>query len=206
MRINCIIDTCSCIYLTKAEFRQKPLLRHLHETANLNYCREVSLEVRDHSDKGLPTFIQHDKLKIRTEKHSMDDYERKMLGKTLPSRKKGGNKGEVDNFLVAVDQVHYLKKSAPVFITDDENSLNGILSGWIDSFPAIKVWTSFEVILFLYAEKVIPSKDIAVDLLREIISFKAKAAGGRSEDLTNKLTKTLALYNKRIENIGKLLN
>ena len=206
MKVNCIIDTCSCIYLSNAEFRQKSLLKYLFDTATLNYSKEVSLEIRDHADKGLPPFIQKESLKVSTLKYSINEYERRMLGKVLVSRHKGGNKGEIDNFLLSVDQLHHIKKNSTIFITDDEKALNGNLLGWLDSFPAIKVWTSYEVILFLYAEKIIPSKDIAVDLVRQIIYFTAPKLADRSQDTTNKLTRLLALYNKRIDNIATLLN
>jgi len=164
------------------------------------------LEIRDHSDKGIPQFIQRDSLKLNTVKHSMNEYERRMLGKVLPSRRSGGNKGEIDNFLLAVDQVHHIKKNSSIFITDDENALNGNLNGWVEAFPAIKIWSSYEVILFLYSEKIIPSKDIALDLLKQLIATKAPRPADRSEKTTNKLIKILAVYNKRIENISQLLN
>jgi hypothetical protein len=205
MKLNCIIDTCSCVYLVNAEFSQKTLLSHLNENVNINFSREVHLEIRDHKDKGLPTFLQGEKLKVVPQKFSMDAYEQRMLGKTLPSRKPSGSKGEVDNFLVSIDQAHHLKKYPAVFITDDEKAINGTLSEWLPSFPAIRVWSSFEVVLYLYAQKKIPSKDIAVEVLKALISFMGRA-GERSEKFTAKLQKQLATYNKRIENISNLLN
>jgi hypothetical protein len=194
------------VYLANAEFMQKTLLKHLYDNVNVNFCREVHLEILEHKDKGLPKFIQKGHLKIRSHKFSIDNYETRMLGKILPSRKKGGNKGEIDNFIVAVDQIHFLKKYPPVFITDDEKALNGSLLEWLNSFPAIRVWTSYEVVLYLYAQQLIPSKDIALDVIKELVAFKGRAATDKTPELTSKLTKILAKYNKRLEYIAQLLN
>jgi len=206
MKLNCIIDTCSCIYLSNTEYRQKSLLKYLNDKASLNYSGEVHLELRDHSDKNLPVFIQNNKLRIIPNKFSINDYEKRMLGSTLVSRKKKENKGEVDNFLISVDQIHYFKKNSVIFITDDEKAINGVLNNWLDSFPVIKVWTSYEVILFLYAESIIPSKDIALELIKYIINFTAPETNLRSPETTTKFINILNKYNKRIENISKLLN
>lgn len=206
MKLNCIIDTCSCIYLSYAEFQQSTLLRHLHNVANLNYSKEVYLEIQDHKDKGLPAFIQNQRLILKTLKYSMDDYEMRMLARVLPSRKKKGSKGEIDNFLLTIDQLHHMKKGAVVFITDDETAINGILQAWLPSFPALKLWSSYEVVLYLYAEKVIPSKDIAVEMIKDLIATTAPKISDRSENTTKKLTAQLKTYNHRIENISKTLN
>jgi len=206
MKLNCIIDTCSCITLSNAEFQQRTLLEYFNSYAYLNYSAEVHLELRDHSEKNLPTFIHNKKRQLKVMKYSMNEYERRMMGRVLVSRKKNENKGEVDNFLVSADQIHYSKISSVVFITDDETAINGILSKWFDSFPVIKLWTSFEVVLYLYAEKVIPTRDIALDLIKEIISFTAPRPTERSPETTKKLTRILVAYNQRIDNIHNLLN
>ena len=206
MKLNCIIDTCSCINLSNTEFRQESLLKYLNDIANLSFSAEVHLELRDHKDKNLPTFIHDKKRKLKINKFSINEYERRMKGAVIPSRKKKGNKGEIDNFLASVDQIHHFKKNTVILISDDENSLSGVLATWTESFPVIKTWTSYEVVLYLYAEKIIPSKDIAVNLIKEIISFTSPIPSKRSVETTSKLTKTLTSYNRRIDNISQLLN
>lgn len=203
MNLNCIIDTCSCIHLSNFEFRQKTLLNYLNEKAALKYSREVHVELRDHKDKNLPTFIHDGKRKIGTSKFSIPEYERRMIGYVIPTRKKHGNKGEINNFLVSVDQIHSIKKNSVILISDDEN---GTVSEWAEAFPVIKIWSSYDVVLYLYAEKVIPSKDIALEMIKSIISFSAPVVSKRSEKTTEKLTRTLKSYSKKIDNISKLLN
>lgn len=206
MKLNCIIDTCSCIILSNADFRQRTLLDHFNTCANLNFSAEVHLELRDHADKNLPRYIHDNKRKLRTIKFSMNEYERRMIGKVLNSRVSKENKGEIDNFLVSIDEIYNNGKSSVIFITDDENAVNGVLSKWLDSFPVINLWSSYEVILFLYAKKIIPTKDVAVDLIKAIIHFTAPEPRNRSQETTAKLTKLLASYNRKLDNINTLLN
>ncbi len=206
MKLNCIIDTNSCIHLSNISFRQRSLLECFNAKAHLNYSKEVHLELRDHKDKNLPTFIHNQKRKISPMKYSISEYERRMVGTSLVSRKKKGDKGETDNFLVSVDQVHHLKKSNVIYVTDDEKASNGILKEWIDSFPVITLWTSYDVILYLYAERIIPSKDIAIDLIQDIINYSAPKPSERSEKTTTKITKLKVVYSARIDRISKLIN
>lgn len=205
MKLNCIIDTCSCLCLTQAEFRQNSLLYYLNDKAALNYSHEVHVELRDHSEKGLPNFIHDNRRRVRTIRFSINEYEKRMLGKTLVSREKNGNKGEVDNYLVAIDQIHEIKKNSIIFITDDEKALRGILSEWLQAFPTISIWSSYEVVLYLYAENSIPSKDIALDMIQEIIAFTAPKPNDRSEKTTEKLIALKRKYFNRIEKIQKIL-
>lgn len=212
MTINCIIDTCSCICLSNSEFNQKTLLELLHKKVSLNYSKEIHVELRDHKDKNLPKFIHDERLRKKTRKYPMDEYERRMLGNVLISRVKKGDKGEIDNFLLSVDQIHHTKINSLIFITDDKKALRGVLADWITCFPAIKIWSSFEVILYLYAESVIPSKDIAVEKIKDIIFFTAPSLADRKQKTPEELNKTsqalIALtkdYSNRIEKISLLL-
>ncbi len=204
MKLNCIIDTCSCLCLSNAEFRQNSLLHYLNIKAHLNYSNEVHIELRDHDSKGLPSFIHDNRRRITPQKFSISEYERRMLGRTLSPRSQN-DKGEVDNFLISVDQLHQLDKNSIIFITDDKKALRGILYDWVDVFPAIKFWTSYEVVLFLYAEDLIPSKEIALDMIREVISLTAPKPSERSEKTTAELISTAKNYSKRIEKINSLL-
>ncbi len=207
MKLNCIIDTCTCINLSNTEFKQKKVIDYLNSIASLNFSNEVYIELKDHKSKNLPKYIHNKARKLVTKKHSMNEYERRMVGKVLPSRAKKGNKGEIDNFLTSIDQIHHFKKSNVIFITDDLKAINGIIGqDWLPSFPAIILWSSYDVILHLYAEKIIPSKDIANDLVQDIINFTAPPLENRSDKTTSERLKIKVAYQKRIENISKLLS
>jgi len=123
----------------------------------------------------------------------------------LLSRQKNANKGEVDNFIVSIDQLHEINKNSVVFITDDEKALRGILSEWLQAFPAISIWSSYEVVLYLYAQNSIPSKDIALEMIQEIIAFTAPNPIDRSEKTTEKLITLKKKYFNRIEKIQTML-
>lgn len=206
MKLNCIIDTCTCIYLSNAEFRQKSLLKHLAQRTNISYTNEILQELRDHRNKGLDEFILDKKYKAGTQKYSLPEYERRLYGSTMVSRAPGGNKGEIDNFALSIDQLHHLKMSSAVFITDDDNAINGNLSKWIKAFPSIQVWSSYEVILYLLAEKIIPSADIANDMIQEIIAIKTAGITVKSQKTSEKYIKIRTDYHNRINDVSHIIN
>jgi hypothetical protein len=212
MKLDCIIDTCSCIYLGQSAFRQRNLLLYLHERVNLYYSKEVSLEIEDHFDKGIPSFLlKKGKFIHLPKRYINDEYEKRVVGEVLLSRVSGGNKGEIDNFIISVDLAHHIKKNGVVFITDDDNALNGNLKGWIEAFPSIKIWNSFDVILYLYAEKIIPSKDFALDLIRDLFAHTAPKDiingndGNLKEATRKKFRERLTQYNDRVDRVSRVL-
>src|SRR5690606_25981268 len=136
----------------------KNLLKYLDEVADLKFSPEVRKEIIEHQNLGIPKFLVKDKYLLKPRRESISSYQMKMLGKTLPSRKPGGSRGEVDNFILAIDQLHHIKRGAMIYITDDSKAINGIIGEWLPSYPGIQCWTSYDVLLFLYAGRVIPSK------------------------------------------------
>jgi hypothetical protein len=203
MKLSCIIDACSYINLGSSSFGKKTILNYLDNHVNLKYPSEVNLEILDHYNRTLPTFLRRRRGIINPSKYSTSEYEKRMLGKSLPRRKKGGNKGEVDCFLLSIDQIHYFKKAGVIFITDDMTALRGILNEWIESFPGLSVWSSLDVILFLYMEKVIPSADIALDMIKNIVSLTAPSLINRTPEKTQEMIKSIQKYQSRITKIAK---
>lgn len=207
MNIECVIDTCSCIILSNSEFQQQSLLRHLATRSNLVFSNEVLLELRDHRiSKNLPALLFQGNKVRGTRKYSIDAYETRIIGKILVSRDHGNNKGEIDNFAVAIDQINHLKQRALIYITDDKKAMNTFLKELGPAFPTISIWTSFDVVLFLYADNIIPSKDIALDMIQSLIAYTAPKPADRSEKTTDELQRLKQSYTKRIESISKLLN
>ncbi|NVM64487.1 hypothetical protein FHW88_002776 [Mucilaginibacter sp. SG538B] len=212
MNIDCIIDTSSCIVLSNSEFQQTSLLSHLKERSNFQFSHEVEIELNDHRDKGLPSFLFRGKKTLSTRLHTIEEYEKRMVGKPLTSRvqrkltgEPKNNKGEIDNYAVAIDQVHHIKRSGLIYITDDKKAINSFATEYSEAFPAIRLWTSFDVLLFLYADSIIPSRDIALEMLQSLISFTARNMGNHTEKTTNELTKKRMSYVKRIDLISKLI-
>lgn len=205
MKINCIIDTCSCVYLSNAEFSQKSLLRHLNDSTHVYYSHEVHRELIDHKSKGPMDFFINKKYALNTQKHSIENYQKRMVNEVLPSRRKGGSRGEIDNFLLAIDLLHHTKKGAMVYITDDKKAINGKIGEWAPSFPGIQLWTSYDVLLFLYAHNVIPTKAIALDLIRDINATVTKNEP-RSEELTARLQKLVTEVGNKIEKVSRIFS
>lgn len=206
MKFTCVIDTCSCLVLNNAEFGQHSLLTYFDGYSNLKYSKEVGIELRDHRSKGLPAVLYERDKKLLPRKFTMDEYEKRMIGKILVSRDHKNDKGEIDNFIVSVDQIHHhFKLNSVVFITDDKKALKTTLVDWLASFPTLKVWTSYDVVLYLYAENIIPSKDIANDMIQSIIAFTAPAIGARSQKTADELLAVKKSYADRIEKISTLL-
>jgi hypothetical protein len=205
MKIDCIIDTSSCIVLSNSEFLQTSLLTHFSKRSNFQFSHEVELELRDHRDKNLPSFLFRGNKIVNTRLFSMDNYEKRMVGKTLISRAHGNNKGEIDNYAVTLDQIHHIKRGALVYITDDKKAINSFASLYTEAFPAISLWTSFDVLLFMYADSLIPSRDIALEMLQSLIYFTSRDMGNHTEKTTNELTKKRVTYTKRIDLISKLI-
>jgi len=75
----------------------------------------------------------------------------------------------------------------------------------LKSFPAITKWTSYDVILFLYSMNIIPSIDIALDMIQSIISFTAPKPEDRSPKTAQKLIALKRDYSNRIKKISSLL-
>jgi hypothetical protein len=202
MKLNCIIDTCSCIILSNVHFRQKKLISYLNSKAFLNFSKEVKLELTDHRSKNIPHFLLHKDYQNLI-KNNYGIYEEKLVGRKMISRIAKGSKGEIDNFILSIDYIHNSKKNSVILISDDNNS---IINDWVEAFPVIKTWTSFDVILFLYTEKIIPSKEMAIDLIKELIHFTYHSETTRSQKTTEKVTKILTSYNKKIEKINNYFN
>ena len=203
MKFNCVIDTSSSIYLYRVHYNRKPLLTYLKSVVNLVISSEVSKEMTDHFIEGMPTIQERQKYITTVRRHSMPEYERRLFGRTYAAREK--NKGEIDNFVVAIDQMHHFRKIGFIFLTDDANCLRGILKDCMESFPTVRIWTSYEVVLFFYIEGIIPSIDLANDAIADLISSTAPALAARSQEFTQKLIKLRADYNSRLKTISKIL-
>ncbi|WP_199142029.1 hypothetical protein [Pedobacter sp. ASV12] len=126
-----------------------------------------------------------------------------MVGQVLPQRKKGGSRGEVDNFILSIDLLHHTKKGAMVYITDDKKAIKGKIGEWIPAFPGVQMWTSYDVLLFLYAHNVIPTKAIAVNLIRDLNAVTTKYEP-RSEELTARIQKLVTQVRDKIEKVSSI--
>ena len=195
MKLTCIIDADSYRHLDKIQYKRKSVLEWLYETLKVHFSPQVYSEI------GNPT--RRNKYVLKPIKYKMAEYERRLFGTILPSTK-GGNKGERDNFIISIDQSHHLKIVGIVFLTDDENARRGNLVEWLPSFPVILIWSSYDVVLYLYAERKISEKQYAVEVLLDLDNQINPDTTERTPETTEKKEKRLNFYLKKIENIDKL--
>jgi len=205
MKLNCVIDCNSCVILSNIFYRQKSLLYYLNLHSNLIYSKEVGKELKDHRFQNLKSFIFKTNSQRNTKRYTIDKYEDKFLNRVLTSRDENGdkNKGEIDNFILSVDLTNHLKYNGIIFITDDKKFINGKFNDWKNSFPLIKMWTSYEVLLFLFSREIIESINPAKDLIRDIISFTKPPKEERSEKTNIEAQLLKNNYTSYIDNINK---
>lgn len=211
MKFNCIIDTCSYVNLHQVDFNRRSLLKYLVNKVNIIFSPEVNKEIDDHFEDGMPSNRERKDCVLISRQFTINEYERRIIGRSLKSRRDKGwnkkndkNKGEIDNFIISVDQAHHFKKVGIIFLTDDQNCLRGVLKDWLQSFPTVSVWTSYEVVLYLYIENVIPSADLAIELIRELQTKNAPPINQRTPEFTQTLIQQFKSYDLKMKTISKL--
>ena len=118
------------------------------------------------------------------------------------------NRGERQNLVAALD-FYFSKRGMTgglIFLTDDKKATNGILSESLVSFPIWKVWSSLDVVIFLFLQ----NKHFTVDMARSAIkNINAILASGSSkltkEEKTQERIRVFEEYNKRLSRVQKVL-
>lgn len=145
-----IIDASSYINLSAFEYRFGTLLTVLAEAVTLRYSATVNQEVAHHWDNKLPDSLSRSSKIHYPKKYTLNDYEKWLFDQISQSSK---DKGEKHNFAVALDLFLTQKRSNLVFLIDDDTALAGPLKQVKQAFPIIKIWNSFDVVLYLYLLK-----------------------------------------------------
>jgi hypothetical protein len=191
MKLTCIIDACSYIYLEESDFsvmiggNNYSLLKLLDEVVTIKYSPEVSREITRHLSSTSANVLSRNNKIHSFSKLTETEYEQKLVAKVLPSP--SPNKGEIDNFAVAID-LFMMGKTALVFLTDDENALRGCLNELIPAFPICQVWSSLDAVLFLYLNLYKSNKfkltyKMAKNAIQDLLAYKFKQARKELEKL-----------------------
>ncbi len=164
--IYVIIDASSYINLSALEYRFGTLLTVFDKEVTLRYSSTVNQEIARHWNNKMPGDLKRSAQIYSLEKYTHEEYEQKLFDKILKTSK---DKGEKDNFAVALDLFFMKKKSDLVFLYDDDKALEGFLNEVKYAFPIIRTWNSFDVVLFLYFlnKKVFPL-EVAERALHEL--------------------------------------
>lgn len=203
-----IIDASSYINLSSFEYRFGDLLSTLSKEVTLRYSSTVNQEVARHWKKKLPDNLERSAKIHYPKQYEIEEYEEILFDKvTLGTQ----NKGEKHNFSIALDLFLNQKKSNLVFLIDDEMALKGILQEARKTFPIIKIWNSFDVVLYLFLLKknTFPI-EVAKRAIRQIYKQTLPTIppeGRLSETFKDKMRKkekSLTNYLKYLNRIQKL--
>jgi hypothetical protein len=91
-------------------------------------------------------------------------------------------------------------------LTDDYKAIRNILSPQIKAFPLYQIWNSFDVIIFLYIDHKIFSKELAIAALKQLNSELTVDDPKMSKSKTKLVQERLETYFEKIEIISKILN
>lgn len=194
IKFTCFTDTCSYINLTAFEYNQGTLLDLLRKNVNIKICPEINrIEIPHHSNDKTPKTTQRINEVYHVKKFSYSSYEKRIFN--TETRTEDGDKGEKDNFSALIDNYIMNKTKGLIFLTDDYRALRSLFSELMCAFPIFKIWNSFDVVLFLYIDNVIISKDIAERALRalnaEISTDDPKTSKHKTQQRIDRLNKYL---------------
>jgi len=182
MKLTCIIDACSYIYLNECDFRATigendySLLNLLDHVVTIKYSHEVSREISRHlSSTSVEVLARSNKIHA-FRKLTEAEYEQKLVAKVLSYPLH--NKGELDNLAVVID-FFLMGKTGLVFLTDDDNALRGCLRELLPAFPICQVWSSLDAVLFLYlnlykSKKFKLTYKMAKNAIQDLLAYKFK--------------------------------
>lgn len=215
MKFNCIIDTSSYLNLNLCEFSQGTVFMFLSDIVKIQFSPEVHHEINEHQNDTIPqTKVKYkeripDVLKrssqiYRTRKFTFPDYERRLWGEERS--REAGNKGEKQNLMVTIDLFLYQKTKELIYIIDDENAKRGCLNGVFDAFPVFQVWSSFDVVLYLYLDHKSFTKEMAQNAIRDIYAKTATNDDQMDPKKTQKRVRELSKYLRYIEKISVVKN
>jgi uncharacterized protein YutE (UPF0331/DUF86 family) len=235
-KIVCILDACSYIYLNQFSVRvgnnDKTIFDFLQENMIVKISQEVGKEITKHHETTSTTALNRNNLVHSYQKLKLEQYEDILLKKALSDYEQ--DRGEIENFITGLD-LFLDKKELMVFLTDDKKAVkeNTLLDELFKTFPYFKLWTSFEVVLFIYTHKALDYentknaiKDLNVfvfqpqrlefekqkqeleenkaNLSNNEYSIKMKEIKDRIVKLNEEATKQFSSFQKRVEKIKQI--
>ncbi len=200
-----VIDTSSYINLSAYQYRDGTLLNVLDEAVTLRYSSTVNQEVARHWNNSLPDSLSRSAKIHYPEKYNQDDYEQRLFDSINPSSK---DKGEKHNFIVALDLFLIQKQSNLIFLLDDDTALRGCLNEVKGTFPFVKIWNSFDAVLFLYflqhKKQSLFTLEVAKDALRQLHRQTISSNPQTAQEKAKEWEKKLNSYKTYLDRIYKL--
>jgi len=188
--IYCVIDACSYIYLNQSTFTLNEKDTSLYDllkkvkTLTVKHSRTIAEEIKRNKVMDKKEALQIDNHVYQFTKLSLEHYDKSIFGNSIALRI--GDRGEKENVAVAID-LFLDKKFSIVYLSDDKKATGetGHLREIMFAFPYYQIWSSFEVVLFLYFSFSRKYFDYtrALDSIQNLVSFVFRA---KQLDLVNK--------------------
>lgn len=179
--IYCVIDASSYIYLNQFTFtlneRDTSLYDLLKKTKylTLKHSRTIADEIKRNTNIDTKEALELDNHVYKFTNWSLGHYDKSIFNNSIAL--KLGDRGEKENVAVAID-LFLNKKFSIVYLSDDKKAAGetGHLKDVMAAFPYFQIWTSFEVILFLYFSFSNKYFDYsrALDSIQDLLSFVFK--------------------------------
>jgi hypothetical protein len=153
--IYCIIDACSYVNLNRFSYQIEgsditlfDILRKI-KVVTIKHSRTIADEIKRHFILSTNEALKIDNRVHAFVKYTLDAYDQKLFSGSINASQY--NRGEKENLAVTID-LFLDRKHALVYLSDDMKAIdvNGHLIEIINSFPIFGVWTSFDVVLFIY--------------------------------------------------------
>ncbi|MEX2410220.1 MAG: hypothetical protein WD607_02410 [Candidatus Paceibacterota bacterium] len=201
LRFTCFIDASSYINLSLEEYSSGTLLDLLHDLVNIKYSPEVYGEIDRHKNQNMPSLQVRINKVYRSKKFDYDSFHDTFFLNSAPQN----DKGEKENLIYLVDKYIDNKVKGLVYLSDDEKAINNILSNAINSFPIFQVWSSFDVVLYLYIDHKQITKDIAESAIRDLNANMATDDERMDHEKTQKRVEIFRKYINRLNFIHNIL-
>lgn len=176
--IYCILDACSYIYLSKFKFiyneKEINLFQIFDKTkfVTIKHSRTIGDEIKRNYVVSSSEALAIDNKNYSFSKYTLETLDKALFNNTISSTIQ--DRGEKENLCIAID-LFKDKKYSLVYLTDDKKAIGekGHLADIASSFPYFKVWSSFDVVLFLYYNfsNSYIDYDKALDSIRDLNTF-----------------------------------
>lgn len=227
----CIIDACSYIYLHQSMFNiggeEHNLFTFFNQFVTIQYSKIVNDEITRNFDSLEEPLKRNERIHtFKKRGFKLDNYDSKLFGSKIHKSSEGKDSGEKANLAVSIDRFINDNKRGIIYLSDDLKAIDdhSEIFEVFKAFPYFPLWTSFEVILFLY---LVGSKKgfdfgLAADAIKDLNSYifnpqrrqlieqKSKLSNDdysrKMQELTEKMQLQETKYLKRLQIVQRFLN
>ncbi|MCY1511903.1 hypothetical protein D9M68_463440 [compost metagenome] len=215
-KVDIIVDSNALSHLASISIALNKEMPHkwLWKLFNVYICKSIKDEFLTNIDKApanskaIGKVLVKNKSAVITASHT-DTLERKWLSghyykKTLAK----SDQGERHMVCVSAEMVYLALKGRLIIVTDDQTAVEGFITNVLNDNKFADVWTTLDLIIYMFYSFKEVSEDFAKDAVRDIGSMtsysikKYKRAGGQSDAETRLLI--VKDYHNRIHNIKRI--